>query len=102
MFIVITMHFGLYLLSILVEFQELDSLVGEYSLPRGIAALGIASFSSYLINAQFLIGLLWLMFHTQLVRRAGIVLRREAYSFCPELACQPVYGAHGCRAPPLV
>ena len=100
--IIFALHFGLYLLSVLVECQELDSLVSEYSLPKGIAALSIASFSNYFISAQFLIGLLWLMFHTHLIRRAGIVLRRYAYSFCPELACEPVYGAHGCRAPPLV
>jgi hypothetical protein len=95
------LHAGLLLLGLIAEGQELEVLLGEFSYPRDTLLFNITILGNYLINAQLLIGLLWLMFHTHLIQRAGIILRRHACSIHPELNGDPVYGAHGCRAPPL-
>ncbi|MEJ6474806.1 hypothetical protein [Pseudoalteromonas piscicida] len=83
------------------DVAELEALFADNSLSDSVVATIGAFLAQPILSLQLLIGLCWLVFHTILPTRAGVVLRKTAFASTEAIQPQPVPSAHGCRAPPF-
>ncbi|WP_017218857.1 hypothetical protein [Pseudoalteromonas sp. NJ631] len=83
------------------DVAELEALFADNSLPDSVLVMLGEFLAQPILSLQLLIGLYWLVFHTILPTRAGVVLRKTAFASTEAIQPQPVPSAHGCRAPPF-
>ncbi|GEK11754.1 MULTISPECIES: hypothetical protein [Pseudoalteromonas] len=83
------------------DVAELEALFADNSLPDSLVVMLGAFLAQPILSLHLLVGIYWLVFHTILPTRAGIVLRKMVFASTEAIHPQPAPSAHGCRAPPF-